>query len=214
MKPSKITTYLLLLSLLGSFFIVIRGHVFTQTSIAYLIWNLFLAWIPYIVSLCWIKKEISVRMFVPLFIIWLVFFPNAPYLVTDIIHVSASAPKILWYNSLIFFLFAWIGLLLGMISLSHIHTWIQTHVATWGSEIIIFAICLVSSFGLYIGRVERLNSWDLFVHPITTLHTFHVAPTHTNALAFVAAYTIFMYVIYKTVRELLKNQSDSVPQKN
>ena len=209
-KPSKITIYLLLLSLLGSFFIVIKGNIFSPTSIAYLIWNLFLAWIPYIISSCWIKKETSSRTFIPLFVIWIIFFPNAPYIVTDIIHVTASAPGFLWYNSLIFFLFGWTGLLLGMISLFDIHTWIQTHTTTLKSEIIIFLICALSSFGIYIGRVERLNSWDLFFRPLETFRTFHSTWTHSNTIMFIAAYTIFMYAIYKTISVLLKNQNNSV----
>ena len=209
MKPSKLTVYLVLLSLLGSFLIVVRGNVFAQTGIIYLIWNLFLAWIPYIISSCWIKKETPTRIFIPLFILWLIFFPNAPYIVTDIIHITMSAPGLLWYNSLIFFLFGWVGLMLGMISLFHIHTWVQTHTAKWKSEITVLGICLLTSFGIYIGRVERLNSWDLFFRPLETFRTFHTTWTHNNTVMFIAVYTIFIYAIYKTVRILLINQNNS-----
>lgn len=206
MKLSKITTYLLALSVLASLFIIAKGNVFAPTSILYLVWNLCLAWVPYIISSVWIKKDTSLADGIPFFIIWLIFFPNAPYVVTDVIHVILSPNKSLWYDSLVFFLFGWIGLLLGMISLSHIHAWIKKYVSAITSEIIIFAICALSSFGVFIGRVERWNSWDLFLHPLSIFQAFYTTPIYHNSIVFMIAFTIFTYSIYKTVSVLMDNK--------
>lgn len=199
MKISKITKSLFLISILASFLIIIKGDVLSEDSIVYLVWNLCLAWVPYLISSYCIKKDTKLNIFIPIFIVWLLFFPNAPYLVTDIIHVTLSSQDILWYDSLIFFLFAWIGLLLGMISLFQIEQYINIYVKPKTSELIIFAICILSSIGIYFGRFERLNSWDLFTHPINIFSSLKNILTNNTAFIFIVIFTIFIYSMYKTI---------------
>src|ERR1035437_7721092 len=138
MKISKITEALIFISVVVIVFDLARLDMWGTTDLLYLVWNLFLAWIPYIISLCFIKKDMSVARFIPFFILWLLFFPNAPYLVTDVTHVTFSLPQLLWYDSLLFFFFGWIGLLLGALSLFHVHEYLKAHFSYWISEISIF----------------------------------------------------------------------------
>jgi uncharacterized membrane protein len=210
-KISKITQYLLLASIVVVVLDFARGDLWSKTSLLYLIWNLFLAWVPYVISLFYFKKETSIGRFIPIFIIWFLFFPNAPYLVTDITHIASRLPSTLWYDSLLFFLFAWIGLLLGMLSLFHLYQYIKKHFNFWISEIIIIAVCSVSSFGIYLGRFERWNSWDILVNPVELMkHSFYVSTNlvHTGTpLIFVLVFTIFMYLAYKVVSVLVSSSS-------
>lgn len=203
MKINKITQTLILVSVVVIFFDLIRLDIWGTTDLLYLVWNLILAWIPYIISLCFIKKDMKTSSFVMFFIFWLLFFPNAPYLVTDVLHIASRLPLLLWYDSLLLFFFGWIGLILGMLSLFDIHQYLKTHLSYLISEIIVFAICLVSSFGVYLGRFERWNSWDLFISPFQlTRHSYNIFTnlTHTGTpLMFVVVFTIFMYLVYKTV---------------
>jgi uncharacterized membrane protein len=203
METKKITQALLVISIIATIFDLARLDIWGTTNLLYLIWNLFLAWVPYVISLYFIKKDTSVNYFVPLFIVWLLFFPNAPYLVTDVLHIVSSSPALLWYDSLLFFFFGWIGLFLGMLSLFNIHQYLKAHLSYLLSEIIIFLICFISSFGMYLGRFERWNSWDIFINPITLVrHLFNLSinVTHTGVpLIFVIIFTVFMYSIYKTM---------------
>ena len=210
MKTSKITKSLLLISVVVSIFDVARLDLWGTTSLLYLIWNLMLAWIPYIISVCFIKKDMRVDYFVPLFIIWLLFFPNAPYLVTDVSHIVLSLPQIVWYDSLMLFFFGWIGLLLGMLSLFQIHQYLKAHFTYLISELGILAICLISSFGIYLGRFERWNSWDIFLNPLDLMkHSLNVSTNLTHPgtpLAFVVFFTMFMYSIYRVIYILITDK--------
>ena len=210
MKTRKITQIFIVVSIIAVVFDLTRLDLLGMTTPLYLIWNLFLAWIPYIVSLYFIKKETPIKIFIPLFIFWLIFFPNAPYLVTDIMHIISSPASFIWYDSLLFFFFGWIGLLLGMISLFHIHQYLKNHLSVLISETIIFIICFVSSFGIYLGRFERWNSWDLFLNPINLIKdSLNISTGFTdgvNPILFVSIFSIFMYSVYKTVYVLIADK--------
>ncbi len=210
MKISKITQSLLLMSLVVVVFNIARLDMWGTTNLLYLIWNLFLAWIPYIISSCFIKKETSVNYFIPIFVVWILFFPNAPYLVTDVLHIASSLSISLWYDSLLFFFFGWIGLLLSILSLSHVYNYLKVHLSYLTSEIIIFVICLISSFGIYLGRFERWNSWDIFVDPLHLIKDSLYISTNLiyvkTPLLFIGVFTIFMYFTYKTITVLVTKQ--------
>lgn len=205
---TRITGHLVLLSVLAVFFDLARLGSWHTGNLSYLIWNLFLAWVPYAISAFFIKKETPIKIFVPLFILWMLFFPNAPYLVTDVLHIVSSPPALLWYDSLLFFFFGWLGLLLGVLSLSHVHQYLKNHFRRLVSEIIIFAICLLSGFGIYLGRFERWNSWDIFLNPFKIAQhsldvSVHLAGTGAH-LIFIAAFTIFLYATYRMMDVLLE----------
>ena len=203
---------LFLISLLAIILDVARLDMWGTTNLVYLIWNLLLASIPYIISLFFIKKDMAINRFVPFFILWLLFFPNAPYLVTDVIHVASVSSPLLWYDSLLFFFFGWIGLLLGMLSLFHVHQYLKTHFTYLISEFIILAICLISSFGIYLGRFARWNSWDVFTNPLQLLkHSVNVSTHFTNTrapLIFVVLFTAFLCLAYKTMYVLFNEDNN------
>ena len=203
---------LFLLSVLATILDIARLDMWGTTNLVYLIWNLLLAWIPYIISLLFIKKDMSINRFVPFFILWILFFPNAPYLVTDVIHIASVSSPLLWYDSLLFFIFGWIGLLLGMLSLFHVHQYLKAHCTYLVSELIIFVICIISSFGIYLGRFVRWNSWDIFVNPLQLVkHSLNVSTqlTQTSApLIFVVLFTAFLYLAYKTMYVLFNEDNN------
>jgi uncharacterized membrane protein len=207
MKISKITQALILVSIVIIIFDLARLELWGTTDLLYLIWNLLLAWIPYIISSSCIKKDTPLKHFIPLFILWLLFFPNAPYLVTDVIHLASRLSPLLWYDSLLFFFFGWIGLLLGMLSLFHIHRYFKAHLSYLISEIIIFIICFISSFGIYLGRFERWNTWDVFINPLhLARHSFSISSNLADIgtpLIFICVFTVFMYLVYRTIYVLV-----------
>ena len=213
MKIRKITQSLIVISVVAVILDLARLDIWGTTDLLYLIWNLLLAWIPYIISSCFIKNDMKTGRFITFFILWLLFFPNAPYLVTDVLHITESLSSLLWYDSLLFFLFGWIGLLLGMLSLFHIHQYLKTHLSHLISEIIVFAICFISSFGIYLGRFGRWNSWDIFTNPLPLLqHSSNIVIDFVEVktpLIFVCVFTVFIYSVYRTICVLIVDKVKS-----
>lgn len=205
-KIDKITKMLLLVSVAAVIFDLVRVILFGQTNL-YLILNLFLAWIPYIISYFFIKKEMSVVSFIPFFILWLLFFPNAPYVATDVWHLAGIPLSFLWYDGLLYFFFGWVGLFLACVSLFQIDLYFKARFSRLISELIIFAICFISSFGIYLGKFFRWNSWDIFFRPVPLVkNSLDISANlvHTGApMLFVGVFGIFLYIIYKTLSILL-----------
>jgi uncharacterized membrane protein len=138
-----------------------------DSSYRFLDWNLFLAWIPLALALA---AHASSRrghglLTFPLGMLWLLFFPNAPYMLTDFIHLRQSPTTPLWYDGLMISSFAWTALLLGFVSLYLMQTtWHRAAGAIVGWVGVIGALAL-GSLGVYIGRFVGYNSWDALLHP-------------------------------------------------
>ena len=134
---------------------------------SFLVWNLALAWIPFALALAAYAnaRRGNDAATVALGVLWLLFFPNAPYLLTDFIHLQQSQTTPLWYDALMLASFAWTGLLLGFASLYLMHMiWQRAAGPVWSWLGVIGALAL-ASFGVYLGRFLRFNSWDALVRP-------------------------------------------------
>jgi uncharacterized membrane protein len=134
----------------------------------WLAWNLFLAWIPFGLSLVLYARAragASFRVLVPLALVWLVFFPNAPYLVTDLKHVGGGGRVPVLYDVLLLSAGAWTGLLIGLTSLFLVHAVARRLFGAVSAWALVVSALALSSFGIYLGRVQRWNSWDVVVHP-------------------------------------------------
>lgn len=135
-----------------------------SSTYIFLIWNLFLAWIPYWISMTldYLPKK---WLAAPLLLVWLVFLPNAPYIVTDLLHVAYHPPVPMWYDTLLLFSFAWTGLLLGFLSIMDVQRFLEKNIKKSISSIIIWTTIFLCAFGVYLGRYQRWNSWDLVTQP-------------------------------------------------
>jgi uncharacterized membrane protein len=134
----------------------------------FLAWNLFLAWIPLIAALAVYdgrRREASLLRLLPLAAVWLLFLPNAPYLLTDYVHLGSRDDAPLWFDIVLFGSFAWTGMLLGFLSI-FVMQMIVRHAAgpVWG-WVLVGTSLAASSFGIYLGRSLGWNSWDFVVRP-------------------------------------------------
>ena len=211
MKTPRLTLVLFVASLAAIAIDAGRGGILLASGLGYLVWNLFLAWIPYLITSYCITKNTSFLRFIPFFVVWLLFFPNAPYLVTDLIHLVTHANHILWYDALIFFFFGWIGLLIGILSLIEIRAYFRAHLSAFVSELAVLCICALSSFGIYLGRFER---WNIVTHPSQLLsHSYAISTSlgHTGTpLTFVGVFTVFIYTVYVTIAAVLNAKEQLV----
>src|SRR5687767_13354522 len=83
--------------------------------------NLFLAWLPFMISnrLSSSQKLRNWQSYC-LLSLWLLFFPNAPYIITDFLHLKERDPVPLWYDVLLLFSASFNGLMLGFLSVQNI----------------------------------------------------------------------------------------------
>ncbi|MBI5917247.1 MAG: DUF1361 domain-containing protein [Bacteroidetes bacterium] len=135
-----------------------------STTFLFLVWNLLLAWAPYLISLP-LNRLPSKWLALPVLAIWLMFLPNAPYIVTDLLHVHYRPPVPQWYDVLMIFSFAWTGLLLGFLSLLDVHGFLEKNLGKRQAGLLMGGIIVLCSFGVYLGRYQRWNTWDLLLEP-------------------------------------------------
>ncbi|MBN1318813.1 MAG: DUF1361 domain-containing protein [Anaerolineales bacterium] len=146
-----------------------RVYLSRTTIFIFLVWNLFLAWIPYLSSM-WADVLHSRnprkwwRLLVP-GLLWLAFFPNAPYIVTDLWHLSERPYVPYWYDIGLLTTFVLSGIFLAIISLRNMQRLVAYYAGSFVSWLFVFGGMALGGLGVYIGRFLRWNSWDLLFHP-------------------------------------------------
>lgn len=157
-----------LTTLLSVMLVAFRVHYTSQVTFVFLVWNTILALIPYFISTLLILYHHRIRstfvLVVPI-IIWLCFFPNAPYILTDLFHLRPRPDVPYWFDLALILFFAWNGLMLGYASLADIHVILNqrfNRIVGWLSTI---CFLILGGFGIYLGRYLRWNSWDVVSSP-------------------------------------------------
>jgi uncharacterized membrane protein len=184
-------------------FILLRVILSTDWFFIFLIWNLFLAAIPLFLSQLLLNPRLQkLPSFAPwaIAVLWLGFFPNAPYLITDLFHLRHDDLIPIWFDTILLFSCAWNGLILSLASLLNIHRWLTTKFSSLYSWLAVGFIIFASSFGIYLGRFVRWNTWDLVTNPGLILHDiltlFSQPESLTKVTAFTVAFGLFLGVSY------------------
>jgi uncharacterized membrane protein len=165
------------------------------------------------------KKRRYVLFTVPLAaVLWLLFFPNAPYILTDLQHLRyphAGVP--VWFDMLLINWFAWTGILLGVFSLFMMQDIVQRIIGRWFGWAFVISVSVLSGLGIYLGRFLRWNSWDLLFHPLALskqLIQYALNPSMQSIL-FIGVFSGFFIFIYITLYAfglLFHEQAHSVRQ--
>jgi uncharacterized membrane protein len=191
-------------------FLAARMYFTHGRTYSFLVWNLFLAWVPYwcsqgVLYLCELKHEPDRRhatgtKIAALAAGWVIFFPNAPYIVTDFKHYLYTPQLTWWYDAGLILSFALAGCFLGVVSLRIMQSLVAKRCGTtigWA-----FAISMIglSGLGIYIGRFLRLNSWDLLLRPHHVLRPiadgFADPFAHATSIGVTLMFAALMLVIY------------------
>ncbi len=154
---------LLAVALLGARMAWTRSGIY-----GFLAWNLFLAWLPYLMAQLLARLDArrarrGWRVLVGA--LWLVFLPNAPYIVTDFVHLRYRDDAPLWFDACMLMAFAWTGLHLGIASLRTCAGLVQARGGRRVAALFVIIAAVLSGYGIYLGRFVRLNSWDLALQP-------------------------------------------------
>jgi uncharacterized membrane protein len=196
-----------------------------------LVWNLFLAWIPYALAL-WLASMRPARraqwlLAAGVGCLWLLFLPNAPYLITDLIHLHpnhamrereigllgglAQGQRIpVWFDALLVFAFAWTGLLLAFASLDVVRRAVAARAGerwAWAATAVAVVLC---SFGVALGRFDRFNSWEVFTQPHVVLPAVAVRMlnpvAHPRITLVTVLLTAFLMLGYITLLAMARTQ--------
>lgn len=169
-KNGKLQSTALLSGLLaGSVALVLMRAMWTQTGYyLFLLWNLFLAVVPLFASALLrraAERKANDLMQFALLALWLLFLPNAPYILTDLVHLNPDGSRLYWYDLGMVLSCAGTGLLLGYASLFDVHELFERRFGErFGWSVAVVAL-LASGYGVYLGRVQRWNSWDVVTNP-------------------------------------------------
>ncbi|HLP54573.1 MAG TPA: DUF1361 domain-containing protein [Fluviicola sp.] len=134
----------------------------------FLNWNLFLAFIPWALSSLMIINPALQQRKIMVFLLmgaWLLFFPNAPYIFTDLFHLHKESAMPMWFDLVLILSFAWTGLLFGFLSLWDMEKILRPMVPGQLLNVLISGFLFLSAFGIYLGRYLRWNSWDILHRP-------------------------------------------------
>jgi uncharacterized membrane protein len=199
---------LVLASILSVVLEIVHTRINGSSSYSNLVFNLALAWIPFgaaVLAYLASRNRISFFLIMPICtLVWLVFFPNAPYLLTDFQHLaftSGSAP--LWFDVILMIWFAWTGLLLGIASLYLMHEIVTITFNPLVGWIFAISATVLSSIGVYLGRFLRWNSWDLLYDPIPIAKDMVQIARHPISnlpiYVFTILFTLLFLFIYVTI---------------
>ena len=197
---------LLFCSVVSLCVLAVRFYISKSHAYGFLIWNLFLAWIPFACAI-WVavldKVWPATRwMLVAPSCMWLLFFPNAPYIVTDFIHLQRIEPLAMWFDISLLMLFAWTGCFLGVSSLAMMQSVVRRRIGRLWSWIFVVMTLGLSGVGIYMGRFLRFNSWDLLLRPGHLLGNIVDAlanpMAHQRAIGVSMLFSLFMLVCYVT----------------
>lgn len=212
---SRILNLLLLCTGFTVTLILLRVGFTGRLTYLFLVWNLFLAWVPLGVTLfIRHKNEMSRMGFLLLGFVWLMFLPNAPYILTDLFHLKRNQGAPFWFDWLVLLSAGWTGLLLGLLSLRGMEQEVSRRIAQSKSRNLGFirrlfvpVTLLLTAFGVYLGRFERTNSWEVMTNPFGVFSDVCAALTTPRALGISVLFGILLMLIWSSFESFRESGS-------
>ncbi len=203
----------LALSIIFSCFLVLVRIAFTgRLTFVYLIWNLFLAFVPFFMTQSadrkpeWILGKIG---FIFFFLVWIVWILNSFYILTDLFHLGdSSADRIipLWFDLALILSFAWNGCMLGILSVRQMEKILVRHVTRSHELFFLFPVMLLNAWGIYIGRYLRFNSWDVITDPFQLVRDIGGMLLHPmanrKAWGMISCFSLLLTLMYSTMKKI------------
>ena len=191
--------------------VLFRERHYGELSFHFLLWNLMLAWIPFLFALVIYdryRRGTRLVLLLPAIALWLVFLPNAPYIATDFVHLTAATRAPLWFDGVVVSAFAWTGIVLGFVSLYLMHAVARDRLGVVGGWSAALAILGLTAAGVYIGRFLQWNSWDIVVRPGQRLAqiapNLDQAPVLAHAVAMTLLLTALLTATYRPFYTLVR----------
>jgi uncharacterized membrane protein len=191
----RVAMFLLVLSL---YCVALSAFRFLYTGThGYLLlnWNLFLAFLPWMLTSVAVLRNVKKRIVILLIMaVWLLFFPNCLYILTDLIHLRQTVNAPVWLDLILVLSFAWAGLCYGFLSLLDIEYFMKESFRAGMKVVAVLSACMIylAAFGIYAGRFWRWNSWDLLGNPAELMHEMFDRFTDAGHSYRIFGFTILM----------------------
>lgn len=172
---------------------------------SWMTFNLFLAVLPVLFSFFLFRKTHKLIQFVA-FLLWFLFLPNTVYVITDLIHLIRQWGYFDSIGKIVLFLQYTIFLAIGLICfLIAFAPWERIFKKYISSNILVLfcliAINFVIGFAMVLGRTERLNSWDIFVAPLSVIESSVRILTSYDQVMLIILLSLFSNFFYFFFRE-------------
>ena len=191
--------------------IAVRVLMHRNLELTNLVWNLFLAWVPFVVALTLYdsaRAGARGRTLLALGSVWLVFLPNAPYIVTDVRVLEELVGRVEWYDLVLVVGAAALGLVLGFVSLYLVQAVVAARLDRAAGWFVAIVTLGLSGIGIYLGRYERWNSWEVITEPSKIFGAIAaglVDPlAHARPLAVSAFFAVACVIGYVTFYAVLR----------
>ncbi len=206
----NISKYFIFLVIFSVGLNILRVIIWEKYSFIYILWNIFLAVVPFLISLLLLSYYKKAKHNKIIFIIgsflWLLFIPNAIYIITDFVHLGVVRGVPVLYDIVLLFTSTMVGLILGLISINHIEQIIILKFSKKTTSMFICLIIFIISFGVYLGRFLRFNSWDVFSQPVMFFQGLREIFTNitnlTEALLYTTLFFVFILIFYYLIKDI------------
>tara|TARA_R110002124_G_scaffold49750_1_gene145566 strand:- start:95 stop:799 length:705 start_codon:yes stop_codon:yes gene_type:complete len=192
----------LLLSISAMAMVLLTFRILNTRSLGFyfLVWNLFLAWTPLLfIKMAWnidrVKMLPGWALYLSL-LVWLLFFPNAPYIITDLKHLRGVPENMIWYDAILLFSFALSGLLTGLYSIRIVFRLLKRRFSQPASWLLVLLFMSLSGFGIFLGRFGRWNSWDIITQPDALAKGVFLSLTDPLAIKHTATFSFVLMLLY------------------
>jgi uncharacterized membrane protein len=192
--------------------LLVAARIFHTGSLAFIFmpWNLFLAYVPYYISTMVTRRAVTGNRLVTIIglILWLLFIPNAFYILTDLYHLAdghrnSRVPE--WFDLVLILSFAWNGLLLGVLSTRQVERLLAPDASLLGRLVFLYPVMWLNALGVYIGRYLRYNSWDIVTNPVDLLGDITRMIAHPlryhDAWGMIFCYSILLTIMYSLLNK-------------
>lgn len=157
----------LIFCLFATVLAVVRMVYTGTTHLGGLVWNLILAFLPYIFALGYVTYRGWIRW--GFLFLWIFFLPNSFYILTDFVHLTRF-PGSVYYDIVYITAMAFAGMVSGYASMELVHREWNIHYHRRLAWFLMTGVVLISMIGVYIGRFLRFNSWDIWNNPLAVIH--------------------------------------------
>jgi len=210
--------YFNLCLLIGFAFLLLlfRIKLTDSTFYLFLVWNLFLAGIPFAITQVFkmSNKLRSLKLFGFLgFAAWLLFLPNSPYIITDLVHLHNDHSSLVWLDLFLVFVFAFNGLLLGLLSMLDMFSLVKEHYGSRIAKYTLFKVCLLCGYGIYLGRFLRFNSWDITTKPATLFYQIAHSLKEPKVWLITFAFGGFLWILFSVLQSVMSLREGQMAEK-
>jgi uncharacterized membrane protein len=237
MRKDPFLKVLVLVTLVNLSILITRNVIVGNDFYAFLKSNLLIGSLPVIVIaylLYCYNDKLSPFLFWLGTSLWVLFYPNAPYMISDLIHDSQDPailqnPDLIKYDTLIIFSLAMLSVFYGFLSLKLMFQLFLKRYGKWVAHISINVTVVLSCLGFYMGREllsaikvgnGYLYSWEIFLEPLQiikiTWNALWPIQKHLPAYALIVLFGIVQYlllIMFHYVNNIESNGLDSTPQK-